>query len=128
MSDRSVVILSYPRCLESHQADKGIIVHASAKFLLAIAEPIEIFCGEIDSVAACVFSYITQDIGELERHPQVDRIIAGSAIVIAKDLDAHQTDQRGDMVAVIVEFGESVVARPAQIHLNAVDYARQMFL
>ena len=67
-------------------------MHPGTEFVLGIAEAREVLLVEIDPVAPCVFPNVTENIGQLECHAQVDGIVAGTRVVVAKDLDAYQTD------------------------------------
>jgi len=49
------------------------------------------------------------------------RVLAGARVRVAEDLDAAETDGRGDSIAVGIEIVGGLVADLVEVHLDAVD-------
>ena len=64
---------------------------------------------------------VAQDVGELERQPQLDRVVARARVVVAEDLDRGEPDRRGDALAVDAQLGKGRVAPRGQVHPAARD-------
>ena len=47
---------------------------------------------EIDAPTRQIILYIPEDIGELERHAELERVVARALVLAAEDLDADHPD------------------------------------
>jgi hypothetical protein len=64
---------------------------------------------------------VAQDVGELKRDAEVDRVLTCPRILVAEDLEADEPDRRRDTNAVLVEIVEGFVAARTEVHLDAFD-------
>src|SRR5271157_899614 len=69
----------------------------------------KIFAWQIHPPQVGIFSYITNDIGELKRNAGLLRQLFRARIAIAKNADADQAHNRSDVVAVVVKLVEGFV-------------------
>ncbi len=85
------------------------------------AEALEILLGQIDAPGPGVGLNVAHDVGQLERHPEIDGVLARPHVRVAEDLDAAEPDGGRDAVAVGVELVEGLVGGAIEVHLHARD-------
>src|SRR6267142_4472027 len=97
---RRRVLLARARGLGGHEADEGIAVAAGPQVFRTHAEGPEILLWNVDAAAARVGADVADDVGELQRQAEADRVVAGAWVGVAEDLDAAEPHRRGHAIAV----------------------------
>src|SRR5262249_18371547 len=64
---------------------------------------------------------VAEDVGQLQRDTEVQGVGARASVPAAEDSDADQADSGRDAPAILYEIVERLVARPVEVHLDAVD-------
>src|SRR6185369_17063120 len=65
---------------------------------------------------------VAQDVRELERDAEIERVVARAVASAADDLDADKPDGRGDAPAVLKEVVERLIPVGVEVHRDAVNY------
>ena len=76
---------------------------------------------QVDAAAREIVLDVAQDVGQLQRDAEVQRVVARPVAPAAEDPDADQADRRGDAPAVLEQVVERLVPRRVEIHRHAVD-------
>ena len=92
-----------------------------SELVLGVAEPPDLVERQVDAAPLGVRTEVAHDVRELERDPQVHRVVPRPGVRVAEDLDAGQADRRRHPVAVLVELLERGVAPLVDVHLDAVE-------
>src|SRR2546425_9235596 len=85
------------------------------------AELPEILLRHVDTPGAGVGTDVPDDVRDLERGAELDRVLSRARIRITEDLDAAQADRRGDAITVGIQVLRGLVPDLGQVHLDAVD-------
>ena len=91
-------------------------------------EALEFVHRQIDAPAPCIFADVADDVGQLEGHAEVVRVLQCLAVLETEDLCGEQANDAGDAVAIERQCLEVEVARLLQIHLHAVDDLQELLL
>ena len=75
----------------------------------------------VDPAMGRVIAEVAKNISELKGHAEVDGIILSMRRGWTEDVQAYQTDDRGDSVTIQRQFLEGPVARSREIHFDAFD-------
>jgi hypothetical protein len=105
----------------THELDELLGVPSGLQILDGHAELPQILLRQVDPAAARVGADVANDVRQLERRAQVDRVLARPRIGVAKDLDAAEADGRGHPIAIRVQVFGGLVACAIEIHRDPVD-------
>ena len=92
-----------------------------AKIRFGHAEPIEVACRQIYAPERQILRHVAQDVRELERDAEIDRVLSRPGIGAPENPYAHEPDGGRDADAVFVQILERVIAPSVQVHLDALD-------
>ena len=67
----------------------------------------KVFCGNINASHGRIFFYVADDIGQLKCQPAVFRQKFRFGILIAKNLDTHQSHNRSYVIAILLQVFKS---------------------
>jgi hypothetical protein len=84
----------------AHELDELLGVPSGLQILDGHAELPQILLRQVDSPVARVGADVANDIRQLERRAQVNRVLARTRIGVAEDLDAAEADGRGHPIAI----------------------------
>src|SRR5579862_2670289 len=119
---RAPVVLACARALERHHLAERLRAVTDEHVLLAAPEAAEVGARQVDATAARVLRDVAQDVRQLEREPELDRVLARRRALVAEDLDADEANRARNAVAVSLEIAlPRLVALAVEIHLDAVD-------
>ena len=90
-------------------------------FLGPDLEAFQLFERQINSPARGVGAHVTQDVGELERFAEPDRVVATTRVAVAEDFDAEPSHHRRHAVAIQLQLGVGFVAFDVEVHLDAAN-------
>ena len=110
-----------PHALVGKQAPHRLGHLAGANVVFGHAEAREIFLRQVDPSVGEVDADVADDVGQLQREPEVERIVARPRVAAPEDLDADQSDRRGHATAVSGQLVEGRVTRSMQVHFDAID-------
>ncbi len=114
--------LPRPVDLERQQLADVFGHDAGPEIGLGASETLKILAWECTSrPRSQIGRHVADDIGQLQRDAEIDRVVARLQIAIAENLDADQPDGRRHAQAVLPQLLERVVAVALQIHGDAVD-------
>ena len=91
------------------------------QIVLGAAETLQILGWNVHAAALEIRRHVADDVRQLQRNAEIDRVIARLQIAIPENLDADQPDRRRHAQAVLPQLLERVVAVALQIHGHAVD-------
>ena len=113
--------LPRPSDLETHQFTKRLIYDAIRQVRFGDAEATQLVLRDVHAVAFGVLLDVSEDVGQLHRKAQVDGVgldILGCSSW-PKILMLTSPDHRGDLVAILPETVERLIAREVEVHLHA---------
>src|SRR5438094_5583688 len=93
---------SRPGTFKPHQLDKRGRIDPPQKLTFLISKTGQVFLGQINSSSIRVDGQVSQDVGELEREPQVNGVVGRMSGTGAEDLQADQSDHGGYAITVAV--------------------------
>src|SRR4030095_15984208 len=106
--------------LKLHKPNESIVVDAGGQVFFRVVEPRHVFLGQINAAVGEIFRHVTQDVGDLESEPKLDRIFAAGRILVTKNFNADQANGARDAVTILAQVRECFVARDGQVHFHAV--------
>src|SRR5215216_5180977 len=106
--------------LELHQLDERRVVNVRLEIALRVSESLKVFDGNVYTTARNVFLQVSQYVGQLQRQPQIDRVLACARRFVAEYLNRNQPDSRSDAVAILAQVCECLIALPLEVHLHSV--------
>ena len=95
--------------------------HAGAQVGLGHLEPVHVVHRQVHAALLQVHRHVTNDVRQLQRHPQVDGVIPGGLVAVAEDLHADEANRGGDAVTVLEQRLEVGIPVIREVHLHAVD-------
>src|SRR5262245_59394635 len=117
-----------PAALEPPERPHARRVAAREHLVLGAAEARQVLQRQVETAPGGVLAYVAQDVGELERDPEIARVVGRAGAVMPEDLDAQQPDGGRDEVAVLLELVEGPVAPARQVHRDPADEIREVAL
>src|SRR5262245_13280033 len=124
----SIIIFTCTVSFKGHELNKSLIVDGILEILLGISEPYEIFFWQVHPPALHIFTNVAQNVGKLECNTEINRIVTGTRIAVAKNLDTCESHQRGHMIAIVIKFFERTIMGSCQVHFYAINDSRKMYL
>ena len=82
----------------------------------------EIVERHVHAAARQIVLDVADDVGELQRDAEIQRVVARLRIAAAEDPDTDQADRRRDAVAILQQIVECLIPRRVEIHRHAVDH------
>ena len=76
---------------------------------------------QIHAAAREIVFDVAENVRQLQRDAEVERVFARRGASTAEDLDADEADRRRDPPAVLEQIVERLVSRRVEIHRDAVD-------
>src|SRR6476661_1174204 len=76
---------------------------------------------QVNAAALSVGTHVPQDISQLERLPQVNRVLPASSVRVTENLDAQQTDHRSNAKAVKFQLLVVRVTIYVQVHFDPLN-------
>ena len=95
--------------------------HPGTQIVLGATEAPQILDRDVHAVALEIGRHVADDIRQLQRDAQIDRVIAGLQIAISEDLDADEAHGRRHAKTILAQLFERIVSIALQIHRHAVD-------
>src|SRR5436309_4402596 len=92
-----------------------------AKFRFSVIEALEVFEREINPVPLQVFLDIPQNIGELKGNATGFSALLGSTVMKPENVNANESDRRGNVIAIAIEILKAPIAGSCQIHLRSIN-------
>ena len=83
---------------------------------------------EVDAPARGVVAHVAEDVGELERLPEVDGVVTAGGAGVAEDFNAQQPDDGRDVVAIFFQrFKIFVAQRVDDFWFALLHFSRPVF-
>jgi hypothetical protein len=92
-----------------------------AQIVLGDAKSDHVLGGQVHPSLGEIGRDVANDVGELQRHPEVHGVGARAGVAVAEDLDADQANRRGDAAAVLRQRMKGRITRLGKVHLHAID-------
>ena len=101
-----------------HQLQEVFSALSFRQFSFRIVEPSQIFLWKINTPGLKIFPNIPNDVGHLQRKPEIDGVFPTAWIAITEDLYADQSNRAGDSVTINAKLFKSGISHDAQIHFH----------
>src|SRR5581483_12103896 len=120
-----LVVVARATALERDQPAHRFARRAGSQIVDGAAARAQIGERQVDAAALEIGPDVAQDVGQLQRYSQVQRVLRRRVARAAEDANADQAHGRRDATAVLEEIIERLVAAVDQIHFDAVDDIRE---
>ncbi len=110
-----------PLDLKREQPPNVVGDHPGTQVVLGAAEALQILDRDVHAAALEIGRHVADDIRQLQRDAEIDRVVAGLQIAISEDLDADEAHGRRHAQTILAQLLERLVSIALQIHGHAVD-------
>jgi hypothetical protein len=114
--------------LEGHELFEAFGIIAFQNLVGFDVELLQLVQRQVDAPAKCIFTDVTNDVGELQGLTQLVSVKACLGLRLAEDVGCHFADDAGNQMAVALQARIVKVAGLLQIHLATFDDGLQVAL